>query len=1442
MLVKLLPLFLLFVLRRIGSDAYRYRCRYRYLSAQSSLVFGNNVQDMQFLNGEKLTISCINCNSLNMSNSAKWNQSLKIYGITKLRSDIIFLSDVRLSNRNLVSAKDDVSRLFLHNPYEKYILYANSTKNKRGVGILIKQSLGVDVVQQWLDDNENILALRCRHQGKDLLLVSIYGPNNIDIDFFNNLTDILLENRDVNCVLGGDWNCTYSSSPPQENSDILNMHRLPNLTHSRKLKELCEQFDLVDPYRFLYPDSLEFTYVPRVAGSSNKSRLDFFCISDSLLDSISDCAISDSLQNKLFDHKACEMVFNNKPKWDRKFPAISNKDLEDDLLDFLVAATVCETYILHAEPAVLGEVNRNSLLERCGRIKWLIRDCGPPPDLIIGTEITEEFILARERKINRMTVIRQGLPLSDFEQLPLSCEPDIFFETLMLNVKNEVVSHQSFMRKCKISKISDLRKNISNLKVNYIVNGEQILRSESHLNKLVDAEMRSEMQKYRNFDIINMEKMTPRFLSLMKCKNTGSLLKIKKDDGSDFSNEEERYQYISDFYANIFRNDTPDRVLDDRVIENFLGDEICNQPAVKNSKLTVIEAEQFDNDISIQELDQAINKLNENSAGGRDGISTKFLKKFWFYFRGPLCKYANNCFAKKKLTQSFNSATIKLIPKKGETEKIKNWRPISLLNSVFKIISKAVDTRLEKICDIVLSRAQKGFTKRRHIQECIINISDTIAYCENTSTPAFVMALDMAKAFDTVKHDYMLKVYKFFGIGKKFSDILETITTGRTAAIIREDGGLSQPFGLGTGFPQGNNTSPKKFNVCGQVLIFKIEFDKDILPVKIDLDRLFLTAPAPAPVPVPVPAIPNREYGLIESNSETGKAEAFADDLTALGMSTPEAIVAITNILSWFADISGLKCNLDKSMIMVIGSNGVVPDYIANSNFKVTDKLTILGFEISRNFQDLTGNFTNVIEKIRKTSNFWAKYRLSLMGRINVAKCLMLSQISYVGSIISPTEEQFCSIETIINEFISSNLRLSKKYVNVSLKKGGIGMINVRHFIVGLQCSWIKRSFKNNIDLWRKRLNLLGYGNTLALPVRNLTQILLPVSSGILDSFEKFKSFFYRTNNNFEESYLHGNPCLIKSAQDKTLFNTEHLMNNNTAFLQIKQLCQAPGTLLPRDQLQVFMSTNVTLQVYTDLKISIKDSTALLSKSKVFTGTNQKNQSIESFITRFQKGSKPFRNTITNFEEFKLKCRSKTTSKTFFRLIDIAMPSESVLETINVTWALHFIPNKIREFIFKFNNNLLGLNTRVSHFNANISRSCTFCALGSVPIPVPDETFVHLFFECQYTSGIRNEFNGRLLPEINFVNVSNEKKFYFCGINLATEKQDNLFFEILTKVFMFSIWESKLNKKLPSFMKVLNDCYFLIDAMRRCSNKLRQDMNVDLTICRDWNEQASRRR
>jgi hypothetical protein len=92
----------------------------------------------------------------------------------------------------------------------------------------------------------------------------------------------------------------------------------------------------------------------------------------------------------------------------------------------------------------------------------------------------------------------------------------------------------------------------------------------------------------------------------------------------------------------------------------------------------------------------------------------------------PFFKCCVESLADGTLTDSFSTTQIRIIPKKGDTTRLKNWRPISLLSNFYKILSRAINNRLKNVVNRIISRAQKGFTKSRQIQEIIINLDETI--------------------------------------------------------------------------------------------------------------------------------------------------------------------------------------------------------------------------------------------------------------------------------------------------------------------------------------------------------------------------------------------------------------------------------------------------------------------------------------------------------------------------------------------------------------------------------------------------------------------------------------------------------------------------------------------------------------------------------------------
>jgi hypothetical protein len=240
---------------------------------------------------------------------------------------------------------------------------------------------------------------------------------------------------------------------------------------------------------------------------------------------------------------------------------------------------------------------------------------------------------------------------------------------------------------------------------------------------------------------------------------------------------------------------------------------VLNNPEEQNSKLTVQERETLDVPLTINELDESLTNCNPRSAVGGDGFSNTLIKKCWRFLRIPLFNYANHCFRTGILTPGFRSACIKLIPKKGDQTKLKNWRPISLLSNMYKILSRTINARLKKIVNRICSRAQKGYNSERYVQEVLINVVETIAHCKSNNLRGAVLAVDMAKAFDSLNHDFIAAVYRFFGLGDNIIKWLQLLGNSRLASIMLNRGKSTPTFAIETGSAQGDNPSPNIFTV-----------------------------------------------------------------------------------------------------------------------------------------------------------------------------------------------------------------------------------------------------------------------------------------------------------------------------------------------------------------------------------------------------------------------------------------------------------------------------------------------------------------------------------------------------------------------------------------------------------------------------------------------------
>ena len=128
-------------------------------------------------------------------------------------------------------------------------------------------------------------------------------------------------------------------------------------------------------------------------------------------------------------------------------------------------------------------------------------------------------------------------------------------------------------------------------------------------------------------------------------------------------------------------------------------------------KLEDFEHDSLEHEFDEQEIRVAMNSLKKNKTCGCDSLSLEFYQTFWPELKTPLMQLYAESYGKQYLNQSGRWGVINLIPKKGKDGLlVKNWRPLTLLNYEYKILAKAIATRLEKFADKLIGSQQTGFS------------------------------------------------------------------------------------------------------------------------------------------------------------------------------------------------------------------------------------------------------------------------------------------------------------------------------------------------------------------------------------------------------------------------------------------------------------------------------------------------------------------------------------------------------------------------------------------------------------------------------------------------------------------------------------------------------------------------------------------------------------
>jgi hypothetical protein len=241
---------------------------------------------------------------------------------------------------------------------------------------------------------------------------------------------------------------------------------------------------------------------------------------------------------------------------------------------------------------------------------------------------------------------------------------------------------------------------------------------------------------------------------------------------------------------------------------------------------------------------------------------------------------------------------------------------------------------------------------------------------------------------------------------------------------------------------------------------------------------------------------------------------------------------------------------------------------------------------------------------------------------------------------------------------------------------------------------------------------------------------------------------------------------------------------------------------------------NIGLNVITYMRLtgSLSNFYRSLKQNRPTNGTSL---DLLDFFKSYKKGSKGKRKIITankTQDVSKLRCIVSFGNINGITIADIG---EAQIKRQIGLWACSFLKNELREFIFKFYNNSLGINTRISHFVDNVSRNCTFCTIKNVNNN--DETFFHLFVNCAQLIPLRSTLYEQFFRELNLDQIG--KKMLWLGFS-PLKITDTALASITILLIQFLLWKNKLKKKIPVLNRVKTELFLELRALFKIKRDL----------------------
>ena len=772
------------------------------------------------------------------------------------------------------------------------------------------------------------------------------------------------------------------------------------------------------------------------------------------------------------------------------------------------------------------------------------------------------------------------------------------------------------------------------------------------------------------------EKNTRYFFSLEKARyNSKTCFKVMKENGEEVSNPQEILEVQKDFYSELYSQE--DDV--EFTLENSTGIMISEEVR-----------KQQEQQISIEELELAIRHMNNEKTPGPDGLPVEFYKVFWSRLKHMFYDMMLESYDSRKLHPSARKGILNLIPKTGKDSRyIKNLRPITLLNTDYKIIEKAIANKMLPALEEIINKDQRGFMKNRRISVNIRKMLDIMYYTKKEDLEAVILSLDFVKCFDKCSFSILHGSLNFFGFGEIIKVWTKVLYDDFTVKV-QNNGYFSDPIEIKKGVHQGGCCSAVYFLVIAEILAIALRENEKIEGITIRSIKHLLNQ--------------------------------FADDMDVGTIASEQSLKEILAQLEWFRYQSGFTVSYEKTTLYRIGSlrHSCARMYDINQVKWSNEDITVLGVTIAHSDLEMK-NYDEMAGKVRKVLNAWYNRGLSLIGKVQVVNTLVASLFVYKMMVLPTIPKGIIkAIDSIIREFLWNGKKSKIAYwiLQNPKKEGGLNLVDLDRKDKALKATWpqilVGEPEYADLVYANMRCTVLQHDVWRCSILPEHVETLKGITPFWKDVWKSWSSYNFPHNRRIENQIIWYNSCI--------LIEGKVVMWKDVYARGLKYVYQ----LFEAGQFKSFEQVNsqygLSILRYNGLKKSLP------LEWKVFFCSTQKSEYMplapHNYDTCVNVEKRGFSRKVYSYIaddvsliHYKyLKWQKELGTEFCGSIWEYGKLHMDIYVATNVT--------KYRSFQYRLLQRGLITNIQLSEWKIISSKMCTFCKME-------EETILHLFFYCE---------------------------------------------------------------------------------------------------------------